>query len=546
MRTMTAVDGGSPSIVAGRYALAHSGGQLASGRANASDIFELGVQTTGDASDDGRSSIQFRTTVGTGGSDSAIGFWTNKYGTARAERMTIDKDGNVGIGTASPGLALDISRTSSGAEVRNLILRNAGDGSANSGVALELDPTNNGPGVRTAQIAAITNGNNQIDMVLRTADANPPVERVRIRYNGNVGIGTAAPSARLHTAGGNALHYGSGSGNPFAMQIGRADGTTDVSIGIPGSAGQWALSSVPGDLVIRTEGTTRKMLFDTSGGSGTPALTILGNDGNVGIGTSAPANAKLDVRDTNTIVQVRSTMPAIVTGNNNGGALYFGVDNANTATAPTAAIETSWGGATNPQIGIGVTRGGLKANILMDFNSNTSIRTGATTALYVQGATGNVGIGTTTPDQGKLEVRGGSVCVDTNSDDNATSCITAESDVRLKKNIEVIPHALATLEKLRGVLFDWRWDEYPQIKDYKAIGRDAGVIAQEVEAAFPQGMGEEVNGFKTVRYDRLVPLLIESVKELKAANDNLKADNDNQAEAIEDLRREIEALKAAR
>ena len=138
-------------------------------------------------------------------------------------------------------------------------------------------------------------------------------------------------------------------------------------------------------------------------------------------------------------------------------------------------------------------------------------------------SSGNIGIGTSSPDEGRLEVKGGTVCVDTNNDDTASSCITTESDIRLKKNVKTLDNALDKIQKIRGVEFDWRWDEYDTIKRYKVRPHDVGVIAQEVEPVIPEAMDEEVDGFKTVNYDRLVPVLIEAVKELKSENDALKA-----------------------
>lgn len=141
-------------------------------------------------------------------------------------------------------------------------------------------------------------------------------------------------------------------------------------------------------------------------GVGKVPLLIQPQGGNVGIGTTAPAFAKLDIRDADTTVQFRSSMSTLVTGSNNGGAIYFGVDNANNKNAPTAGIETSWGGGTNPQLGIGVTRdfaGGKAANILLEYLGNINIRQGTTSRLFVQGDTGrpgemgNIGVGNTSP-----------------------------------------------------------------------------------------------------------------------------------------------------
>ena len=109
--------------------------------------------------------------------------------------------------------------------------------------------------------------------------------------------------------------------------------------------------------------------------------------GKVAAGTGATGtNATLDVQATNVIVQARDSLAAIVTGANNGGALYFGVDNGGSAVVPTAAIEASWGGAANPQIGIGVIRDALRANILMEYAGNISFRFGTTVRMLIDSA----------------------------------------------------------------------------------------------------------------------------------------------------------------
>jgi hypothetical protein len=117
--------------------------------------------------------------------------------------------------------------------------------------------------------------------------------------------------------------------------------------------------------------------------------------GKVGIGTSSPAGP-LDIIAAQLRAFLREPFPALVTGTNNGGALYFGPGSGAIATEPTGAIETSWGDALYPQMSIGVVRDGPKANILMGYNGETQIRNGLTTNLFVS-PSGNVGIGVANP-----------------------------------------------------------------------------------------------------------------------------------------------------
>ena len=70
--------------------------------------------------------------------------------------------------------------------------------------------------------------------------------------------------------------------------------------------------------------------------------------------------------------------------------------------------------------------------------------------------------------------------------------------------------------QLRGVEYDWKRED---------MGHDVGVLAQEVEAVIPE-LVKDVDGlrgkFKAVDYNKLVPILIESIKELKTEVDSLR------------------------
>jgi hypothetical protein len=111
----------------------------------------------------------------------------------------------------------------------------------------------------------------------------------------------------------------------------------------------------------------------------------------------------------------------------------------------------------------------------------------------------------------------------------ATSEITAYygSDERLKENIQPIASPMAMLESIRGVYFDWT-QEHIQSRGgedgFFVRKHDIGVIAQEVEAILPEIVATRPDGFKAVKYEKLVPLLIEAIKDQKSTIDHLSAE----------------------
>lgn len=89
---------------------------------------------------------------------------------------------------------------------------------------------------------------------------------------------------------------------------------------------------------------------------------------------------------------------------------------------------------------------------------------------------------------------------------------TYASDERFKQNISVITSPLEKLKQLRGVEYEMKTDEFNRFHFTK--GRQMGLLAQNVEQVVPEAV-QEMNGYKGVDYARLVPLLIESIKELQ-------------------------------
>ena len=108
--------------------------------------------------------------------------------------------------------------------------------------------------------------------------------------------------------------------------------------------------------------------------------------------------------------------------------------------------------------------------------------------------------------------------------DNITAYYT--SDERLKTNVRPIENALDKVSQLDGVIYDWN-DTYKKdhgdVDGYFVRADNSGVIAQQVEKVFPNVVADRANGFKAVRYELLVPLLIEAIKDLKAEIEALKA-----------------------
>ena len=99
----------------------------------------------------------------------------------------------------------------------------------------------------------------------------------------------------------------------------------------------------------------------------------------------------------------------------------------------------------------------------------------------------------------------------------ATGNVTAYSDRRLKDDIQPIEGALEKVGTLSGNTY-----QRNDLLDKDPERRYAGVIAQEVEVVLPEAVSEAEDGTKTVDYNAVIALLVESVKELKAEVEQLK------------------------
>lgn len=126
---------------------------------------------------------------------------------------------------------------------------------------------------------------------------------------------------------------------------------------------------------------------------------------------------------------------------------------------------------------------------------------------------------------GKIRVGNGTGHVEMfgNGNLNATGNITAfsvtnTSDRRYKENILPLQNSLANVGNLKGVSYYWKDKNHGN-------GRQIGLIAQEVEAIYPEFVHTNEEGYKSVNYAGMVAVLIEAVKELESQVKALEQDN---------------------
>lgn len=145
---------------------------------------------------------------------------------------------------------------------------------------------------------------------------------------------------------------------------------------------------------------------------------------------------------------------------------------------------------------------------LVTHNANTRFGNPSSPSMFVSNTTARVGIGGITTPAAPLHVNGAIY-----STGDVTTFYT--SDKRLKTNVFGLKDCLEKVRWLNGVEFDW---DQQAIANLHFVGpkpqHDIGLIAQDVEKVYPEAVTEREDGYKAVDYSKLVPVLIEAIKEL--------------------------------
>jgi hypothetical protein len=441
----------------------------------------------------------------TEGSSDTLGLYTNN-----TLAMTIDNSQNVGIGTTSPAEKLQVNG--------NLKIGDAGN-------ITTFTMSGNFPIVYFDDVetgAYIANNANGL-FIGKTNTPSAANDLIKIDLtNGNVGIGTTSLNSN------------------YKMIVKR---TTNCNLGVGLQGGELSLEAF-------NDAITASVPFRLYGSE----FNMLG--GAVGIGTESPASAKLHVLGDNNDPGLR-----IQRGNSTGQNLYFrGYQMYNAGN--NLLISASDGN----QLRLGHVSS--ESELVIDSSGNVLI--GGTSAsghgfnfevlndhAYVKGPDGwngtgdkaivALGSGVSNESFGcgyvygtglvlsTYKLSGGGdfgsstqnslVIADTTGQASFINDVVAfaSSDKRLKENVKPLDDALDKINKINGVEFDWidGKDKHGN-SVHSNTGHDVGVIAQEIEEVLPEVVTTRDSGYKAVKYEKIVPLLIEAIKEQQEQINELK------------------------
>lgn len=245
------------------------------------------------------------------------------------------------------------------------------------------------------------------------------------------------------------------------------------------------------DVIIDSDATSTNAAFRIQKDGGTDLLELQ-EDGDMIVAGLAGSGSSLVEVDAAGLV-TRSAFNPSATISGTGAATQIAYFDAAQSLASSA--ELYWD-ATNDRLGVGTTTPVAKLNVDATSGDLLLVAQGGVQRMLIDGS-GNTTI------SGKFNSNG----------------IEETSDLRFKTNITDLSGSLSKLLQLRGVTYNWRTEEFPEraFNDRTEIG----VIAQEVEKIFPELVNTDKNGYKSVQYSHMVPVLLEAIKEQQSIIEGL-------------------------
>lgn len=493
-------------------------------------------------------------------SKSMMVFNTSGSGTAN-EKMRIDENGSVGIGTTTPGYKLHIEEpggyngdigirlynTNNSSYLPSLVLQAAkGTRSApttlTSGYPLGAVYFGGYDGSSFVDIygASVTSRASQdwtsaahgsiLEFYTVANGSTSPSNRMVIDHTGDVGIGISSPSVKLHQDKGTATD------NYHKFTAGSTTGQTasdgfDVGVDASGNAVLNQKEALP--LVMSANNS--EVMRVTSAGN----VLIGGNltPGEV-TGVALVNQSASDQKDDVTITTYNSTTtPAFVLFKARG-----------TAAAPSTLTNNENLGGFNVNGYAGSSFRGLTSvstitasDFTTSFGADIAFKTsrsGTSTEQMRITSTGNVGIGVTAP----------SHILQINGQGRATNSAWATtSDIRLKNIDRPFEYGLKELLKINTYRFHYKKDnplKLPSDKDFQ------GVMAQELQKVIPEAVTKQADGYLTVNSDPVFWTMVNSIKEQQKIIDDQKKrieelENQNQSmkSDTQELKNEVSVLK---